>query len=59
MGYSSLIPITLSGAYGCYVYLQNNGITLHFWVSYFKWSPFLYALATELQGYTTLMGVQP
>ena len=34
-------------------------LLLHLWVSYFKCSPFLYALATEFQGYTTLMGVQP
>ena len=50
---------TLSGASVCYVYLQRNKITLHLWVSYFKCSPFLYAVATEFQRYTTLMGVQP
>ena len=50
---------TLSGASGCYVYLQSNKIPLHLWVSYFKCSPFLYALATEFQSYTTLTGVQP
>ena len=42
---------TVTAAYFCYVYLQNNRITLHLWVRYFKSSLFFNVLATESHVY--------